>query len=168
MAHLRPGKIDRNVDKPAYTRREYMRGIPETKVVHFDMGNTARDFQYEVSLTVNEPIMVRHNALEAARVISHRYLETQVGKMNYHLKIRTYTHEVLRENRMASGKKADRYGDGMRRSFGKPVGTAARLDEHQKLISVWVDQGNIAHAKEALRKAGHKLPVKVSILVENA
>jgi large subunit ribosomal protein L10e len=168
MPQLRPGKIDRNVDKPSYTRRKYMRGIPGIKVVHFDMGNAKREFQYEVSLLVGEPIQIRHNALESARIISHRYLEKEVGKAGYHMKIRTYPHEVLRENRMASGKKADRYGDGMRRSFGKPVGTAARLDENQKVISVWVDEGNIAHAKEALRKAGHKFPAKCSISVKNA
>ncbi len=168
MAHLRPGKIDRNVDKPSYTRKKYMRGVPGLKVVHFDMGNTRREFQYEVSLSVKEPVQIRHNALESARVISHRYLEKRVGRTNYHMKIRTYPHEVLRENRMASGKKADRYGDGMRRSFGKPVGTAARLSEDQKVISIWVDENHVANAKEALRKAGHKFPSKVSIQVQNA
>jgi large subunit ribosomal protein L10e len=156
------------VDKPSYTRREYMRGVPGIKIVHFDMGNTKRKFQHEISLSVREPIQIRHNALESARVISHRYLEKHVGKANYHMKIRTFPHEVLRENRMASGKKADRYGDGMRRSFGKPVGTAARLSENQKVISIYVDPSNVAHAKEALRKAGHKFPVKVSIQVKDA
>ena len=167
MAQLRPGKIDRNVDKPSYTRRKYMRGVPGIKVVHYDMGNTKREFAYEVSLHVKQAVQIRHNALEAARVISHRYLEKQVGSANYYMKIRTYPHEVLRENRMASGKKADRYGDGMRRSFGKPVGTAARLSENQKVISVWVDKNRVAHAKEALRKAGHKFPSKCTVTVEN-
>lgn len=168
MAHLRPGKIDRNVDKPSYTRRKYMRGVPGIKVVHYDMGNTKREFEYEVSLVVKQPVQIRHNALEAARIISHRYLEKRVGPTNYHMKIRTYPHEVLRENRMASGKKADRYGEGMRRSFGKPVGTAARVSDNQKVISVWVDESRVAHAKEALRKAGHKFPVKCTIRVDNA
>ncbi len=145
-----------------------MRGVPGIKIVHFDMGNPRREFQYEVSLLVKEPIQIRHNALESARVISHRYLEKKVGKANYYMKIRTYPHEVLRENRMALGSHADRYGDGMRKSFGKPVGTAARLGEDQKVISIWVDENNIAHAKEALRKAGHKFPAKVSVHVENA
>lgn len=168
MVRLRPAKIDRNVDKPSYTRRKYMRGVPGIKVVHFDMGNTKREFQYEVSLSVKESVQIRHNALESARIISHRYLEKRVGRANYHMKIRTYPHQVLRENRLASGSHADRYGDGMRRSFGKPVGTAARLAEDQKVISIWVDQNNVAHAKEALRKAGHKFPAKISIQVENA
>lgn len=167
MVQLRPGKIDRNVDKPSYTRRKYMRGVPGIKVVHYDMGNTKREFAYEVSLIAKQSVQIRHNALEAARVISHRYLEKQVGSANYYMKIRTYPHEVLRENRMASGKKADRYGDGMRRSFGKPVGTAARVSENQKVISVWVDENRVAHAKEALRKAGHKFPVSCTVKVEN-
>ncbi len=168
MPRLRPGKIDRNVDKPSYTRRKYMRGVPGTKVVHYDMGNTKRQFQYEVSLSVKEAVQIRHNALESARVISHRYLEKQVGKVNYYMKIRAFPHEVLRENRMASGSHADRFGDGMRRSFGKPVGTAARVGENQKVISIWVDENHVAHAKEALRKAGHKFPSACSIKVENA
>jgi large subunit ribosomal protein L10e len=29
---LRPAKIDRDVDKPAYTRREYIRGAPGPKI----------------------------------------------------------------------------------------------------------------------------------------
>ena len=145
-----------------------MRGVPGIKVVHFDMGNSGRGFEYEVSLSVNAPVQIRHNSLESARIISHRYLEKRVGKANYHLKIRVFPHEVLRENRMASGKKADRYGDGMRRSFGRPTGTAARLSENQKVISIWVDQTNVAHAKEALRKAGHKFPASCSIRVDNA
>jgi large subunit ribosomal protein L10e len=165
MAHLRPGKIDRNTDKPSYTRRKYMRGVPQPKVVHFDMGNLKGEFETEVSLAVIEPVQIRHNALEAARVISHRFLEKKVGNANYHMKLRTYPHEVLRENRMASGKKADRYGDGMRRSFGKPIGTAARVNEDQKVISVWVNSNRVAQAKEALRKAGHKLPAKCTIIV---
>jgi large subunit ribosomal protein L10e len=144
-----------------------MRGVPGIKVVHYDMGNTKREFAYEVSLIVKQSVQIRHNAIEAARVISHRYLEKRVGSANYHMKIRTYPHEVLRENRMASGKKADRYGDGMRRSFGKPVGTAARVTENQKVISVWVDETRVAHAKEALRKAGHKFPAKCTVKVEN-
>ncbi|MBU7036222.1 MAG: 50S ribosomal protein L16, partial [Theionarchaea archaeon] len=62
MAHLRPGKIDRNVDKPSYTRKKYIRGVPGLKIVHFDMGNTRRNFPFEVSLMVNEPVQIRHNA----------------------------------------------------------------------------------------------------------
>jgi large subunit ribosomal protein L10e len=47
---LRPAKIDRDVDKPAYTRREYIRGAPGPKITIFDMGNLSAEFEYEVSL----------------------------------------------------------------------------------------------------------------------
>ena len=47
---LRPAKIDRDVDKPAYTRREYIRGAPGPRITIFDMGNLSAEFQYEVSL----------------------------------------------------------------------------------------------------------------------
>ena len=35
----KPGKMYRNISKKAYTRREYMGGVPGSKVVQFDMGN---------------------------------------------------------------------------------------------------------------------------------
>ena len=167
MAGLRPGKIDREVDKPAYTRREFVRGVPGIKVVHYDMGARDKEFPVEVSLSLKEDCQIRHNALEAARVVSNRFLEKRVGKTNYYLKIRVYPHIILRQNRMATGKKADRYGDGMKRSFGKAVGTAARVKSSQKIMSVWCNQGSVKHAKTALRKAGMKFPYGFSIDVES-
>ena len=35
----KPAKMYRNVNKKAYTRREYMGGVPGNKIVQFEMGN---------------------------------------------------------------------------------------------------------------------------------
>ncbi|MFQ5891729.1 MAG: 50S ribosomal protein L16 [Candidatus Methanofastidiosia archaeon] len=168
MAGLRPGRIDRKTDKLSYTKREFMRGVPGSKVVSYDIGAPIENFPLEVSLTAENECQIRHNALEAARVISNRHLEKRIGKKSYHLKIRIYPHQVLRMNPIASGHHADRFGDGMRRSFGKAIGTAARVKEGQKLMSVWVSEQNVKEAREALRKAGMKFPTPCNIKIENA
>lgn len=157
---LRPAKIDKYVDKPAYTRREYIRGAPGPRITMFDMGNPGAKFEYEVSLHTAEPVQIRQNALEAVRIQVNRYLQKNVGRSNYHFKIRVYPFQVLRENPMATGRKADRYGNGMRRPFGKPIGLAARLKRGQKILTVWVNPQHIKFALEAMRRASMKFPCK--------
>jgi large subunit ribosomal protein L10e len=39
----KPGSMYRRQERP-YTRREYMGGVPGSKVVHYDMGNLQEDF----------------------------------------------------------------------------------------------------------------------------
>jgi large subunit ribosomal protein L10e len=155
---LRPAKIDRDVKKPAYTRREYIRGAPGPRITIFDMGNLSADFQYEVSLHAEGPMQIRQNALESIRVHVNRYLQKTVGRSNFHFKIRVYPFQVLRENPMATGRKADRYGNGMRRPFGKPIGLAARVRKDQKILTVWVNESHLKFALDAVYRAGMKLP----------
>lgn len=166
MAGLRPSRIDRMVNRPNYTRREYVRAVPGIKVVHFDMGDLRRKFPCEVYLISKNHCQIRTNAIEASRIACNRYLMKTVGKNDYHYKIRTIPFQIIRENAMASGKKADRYGNGMRLSFGKPIGSAARVDKGQKIMSVWVDKEDIDAAKVALKKAAMKLPTTVKIDIE--
>lgn len=59
----KPNSMYRNLAKKAYTRKEYMGGIPGVKVVHFDMGNLTSEFPMEVSLVVDESCQIRHSAL---------------------------------------------------------------------------------------------------------
>ena len=80
------------------------------------------------------------------------------GIYDYRLKIRVYPHHVLRENKQATGAGADRVSQGMRASFGKAVGIAARVQPNQVIMSVETFERNIEHAKDALRKASSKLP----------
>ena len=163
---LRPAKTYRYFSGPAYTRREFVKGVPHSRVTFYDMGNPKGDFPIELSLISLEKGQVRHNALEAARVAANRLLEVKAGKDNYHLKIRIYPHQVLRENPMAAGAGADRISDGMRRAFGKPIGTAARVSRGQKLITVRVAQEFAEFAREALRRASMKFPMPTRIVVD--
>jgi len=161
----KPASMYRRLERP-YTRREYMGGVPGSKVVHYDMGNLNTEFPVTLTLVAKEPCQIRHTALEAARVTANRYLMTYVGRLNFHMKLRVYPHQVLRENKQATGAGADRVSSGMRHAFGKAVGTAARVDAEQKIFSVSTAPTSVPQAKMALRRAGHKLPTPIYIVVE--
>ena len=154
----KPGSMYRYVRGKPSTRREYMGGIPASRITQFVLGNKKTDFPVQLSLVANEKCQVRHNALESARITVNRAMEKKVGTANYRIRIRVYPHNVLRENKQATGAGADRVSQGMRASYGKTVGTAAQVKPDQTIITVETFEQNITHAKNALRKAGIKIP----------
>ena len=158
-AHMFRGK------KRAYTRKEYIGGVPASRITQFDVGDKIADFSVEVTLSAKEECLVRHNALESARVTANRYIQTHAGRDGYHLKVRTYPHHVLRHNKIAQGAGADRVSQGMRCAFGKNVGTAARVRRGQRIISIHCNAANYLTAKDALRKAGMKFPTPTTTRV---
>ncbi|VUT27652.1 MAG: 50S ribosomal protein L10e [Candidatus Syntrophoarchaeum sp. GoM_oil] len=161
----KPGHMYKKVTGPAYTRKEYMGGIPGSKVVHYDMGNLTDEFPVAISIVAKEACQIRHIAIEAARITANKYL-SELGRPNYHFKIRIHPHHILRENKQATGAGADRVSQGMRCAFGKAVSTAARVKAGQKLMTVEVEPNNFLNARESLRKAGHKLPTPTSYVIE--
>jgi len=164
----KPAKMYRNISKKAYTRREYMGGVPGNKIVQFEMGNLSQEFPTEVDLIVEERCQIRHSALEAARITANRRLMRDVGRSNFHFKVRVFPHHVLRENKQATGAGADRVSEGMRLAFGKAVGTAARVEANQKIMTVYSTPQYLEKIKDALHHAGYKLPtpshLKTSVL----
>ena len=84
----------------------------------------------------------------------------------FFIKLRVYPHHVLRENRLATGAGADRFQQGMRHSFGVPIGTAAQVRRGQKIFEVRVNKEFVNAAKEALNRAKHKLPLGYRIVIE--
>jgi large subunit ribosomal protein L10e len=154
----KPAKMYRNLAKKAYTRREYMGGVPGSKIVAFDMGNLSQEFPLELNLVVEESCQIRHSALEAARISMNRKLLKDVGRMNFHLKLRVFPHHILRENKQATGAGADRVSEGMRLAFGKAVGTAARVMKDQVVFTTFTTPQYVDKAKEAMKAGSHKLP----------
>lgn len=86
--------------------------------------------------------------------------------MNFHLKLRTYPHHVLRENKQATGAGADRVSQGMRMAFGKPVGTAARVEVDQKIFTCYTSVANAEKVKDIMKHGLYKLPSPGRIIVE--
>lgn len=154
----KPAKMYRNISKKAYTRRKYMGGVPGSKIVQFEMGNLSQEFPTEVDLIVEEACQIRHSALEAARITVNRKLMKDVGRSNFHFKVRIFPHHVLRENKQATGAGADRVSEGMRLAFGKAIGTAARVDANQKIMTVYSSPQYLEKVKNALHHGGYKLP----------
>jgi large subunit ribosomal protein L10e len=148
-----------------YVRKEYIKGFPQPKISKFTMGDPNAEFAYEARLIALERAQIRHNALEAARVAANRLLMDKLSN-NYFMQVYPYPHVVLRENKMIFGAHADRLQDGMRRAFGKPIGTAARVSPNQTIIAVRINGEGVEVAKEALRRASAKLPIPCRIVIE--
>lgn len=169
---LRPGRCYNKPYKKPYTRvairvpkKSYIKGVPQPKIFHFEMGAHG-DYPLAFHLVIDRNIAIRSNALEAARVAAQKYLADSVGMKNYFLKVRVVPYHVLRENPLATGAGADRFSQGMRRAFGKPIGVAALVKKNQKIISVYVHEGKEKEAKEALRRAAMKLPGSCKVVKE--
>jgi len=162
---LRPARCYKDVNKPPYTRKEYIDGIPQPKITKFVMGNANGDYDVAVELISLDYAQVRHNALEAGRVMANKYLSKYAGEDRYLLIIRQYPHHVLRENKMMAFAGADRLQDGMRQAFGKPIGTAARLKPGSVIAEVRVPRSAIPQAKEALRRLKDKLGIRTTLQI---
>ncbi|HIH38800.1 50S ribosomal protein L16 [Candidatus Woesearchaeota archaeon] len=168
MAKLRKFSAYQRLERPytrksKYKEKQYVRAFPNLRIVHFDMGDLQREFPLKIDLISKRGMQVRHNAIESARLTTNRYLEKSLGKKGYNLKIRIYPHHVLRENPLASGAGADRMSTGMKKSFGKPIGAAARVQEGQILMTVSVPKTARKIGVLALKRASYKVPMPCSI-----
>ena len=148
-------------------RRSYVKGVPVGKIHQFEVGNVKgqNTFPLVYSLAPSADRQMRSNCLEAARQIITKYLAKNLGDMGFFLKVRLYPHHVIRENPMATGAGADRFSQGMRQSWGKPIGQAARVLSGQKLLTIRVPAGQEKVAKEALHRAIAKLPGMCRVVV---
>jgi len=173
MARLRKFAAYRSVERP-YTRiskyrtKSYVRARPNCRIVRFDMGELSKTFPYTVQLVSKADMQLRDNAIEAARQTANRLVQKKIGKTGWLFKIRPFPHHILRENPLASGAGADRMSTGMKCSFGKPIGIAAQIKKDQVVFEISVNKNHIDIAKDALRRAGSKMPFGTTItVVEN-
>jgi large subunit ribosomal protein L10e len=155
----------RPVKGQAYTRKKFAKGFPPPKIVKFTMGDTKANFEVEAKLVALKRAQIRHSALEAARIATNRLLANKLVN-DYLMQIHPYPHIILRENKMIFGAHADRLQQGMRRSFGKAIGTAARIEPNQTIITVKVKANGVETAKESLKRGSAKLPIPCKIIVE--
>jgi len=171
MAKLRKFVAYRRLERP-YTRvskfreKSYVRSRPHLKVARFETGDAKTNFKFKVHLVAMSDVQVRDNALESGRQAGGRALEDGAGKNMYHLILRVYPHHILRENPLAAGAGADRMSTGMSHSFGKSIGVAARVFKGQQVFTAEVHKEGVEAAKEAMRKAGSKLPCRCTVTIE--
>jgi len=172
MAGLRKGCCIRRLDKPytrksKYKKKGYIKAIPNHKISRFEMGDKTKIYDYKVKLVSLGTLQIRHNALESARQVVNRKLQTDLGT-NYFLRICVYPHHAIRENKMLGGAHADRIQTGMAHSFGKVTGTAAQIKKGREIFSAWVNAQGLDKAKEALKSANPRMPGKCTLVVEES
>jgi large subunit ribosomal protein L10e len=165
----KPASMYRDIDKPSYTRREYITGIPGSKIAQHQMGDQHADpdeYPVQISLSVEETVQLRHGSMESARLSANRHLIKALGEGNYRMVLRKFPHQVIRENKQATGAGADRVSDGMRQSFGKIVGTAARIDAGERLLTAYCEPQQAEAVEEAFRRAYNKISPPCRVTVE--
>tara|TARA_B100001778_G_C18604410_1_gene639012 strand:+ start:5470 stop:6093 length:624 start_codon:yes stop_codon:yes gene_type:complete len=164
----KPASMYRRLKGQAFTRRQYTGGVPNNRILRYFMGNRkkaeAGGFPVKVVLIADNSCQIQDKALEAARQVANARIRDSAGD-NYALRMHTYPHQILRENKQATGAGADRVSQGMRQAFGKNVGTAARVQRGQTVISIVTTPENYIVARDALRKANCKFPTPCTIKV---
>jgi large subunit ribosomal protein L10e len=157
------GRNYRETDRHPYTRSEFIPGVPPPRISKFTMGDPNGPWEYELALVAMEDGQIRHNALEAARVASNKVVQDALGEKGYYLRVAVYPHHVLREHKVATQAGADRLSQGMRRAFGVPTGTAARVKAGQDIIVIRANENAIPIVKEAFRRGASKIPIATRV-----
>jgi len=164
----RPWKCYRQQKGKPWIKSRFCRGVPDAKIRIFDIGkrNAKVDqFPCVIHLVSLEKIQIASEALEAARVTANRYLQKQCGKDGFHCRIRVQPFHVTRINKMLSCAGADRLQTGMRHPWGKPMGTCARVQIGQVLMSVRTKDQFAKDASEAFRRTAFRFPGKQKVLI---
>jgi large subunit ribosomal protein L10e len=141
--------------------------VPESKIRIYDTGNKKApvdQFPFVAHLVCDEKQQISSEALEACRVAINKHLTKNIGKDNFHVRVRAHPFHVLRANKMLSCAGADRLSSGMRHSYGKPIGVAARVDIGQILVSIRSKDASEAHVIEAIRRGKFKFAGRQKIL----
>ena len=171
MAKLRKWCAYRTIERP-YTRFSKVRGKafvktrPGKSVIKYNMGDVkggASAYDLTLHLVSKDLRNVRAHALEAARVAVLRCVEKELGKKGFYFKIRTIPHHAIRENPLAAGAGADRLSTGMKHSFGKIICMAAKIEVGDVIMDLSIPKEREELGRVALKKAGKKLPFKISI-----
>jgi len=159
----RPSRCYRFCKNKPYPKSRFCRGVPDPKIRNYDLGarrSTVDTFPICMHIVSGELEQISSEALEAARIQANKYMTKNTAKEAFHMRIRAHPFHVLRINKMLSCAGADRLQTGMRQSYGKPNGTAARVRIGQILISIRTRESFVPIATEALRRAKMKFPGK--------
>ncbi len=162
---LRPARNYRAIQRP-YTRKEYIKSIPYSKIQKFDHGNPNLDYDYEIRVEATASFQLRANAMEAARMAVLSQLRKRIVSGEYFFKVVPYPHHILRKHAMAGVHKAERLQKGMRLAFGKPDGRAAQVRRGQTILLLRVKEEDLEEGKYCLSVGKRKLPHMTRLVVE--
>ncbi|MDE1828444.1 MAG: 50S ribosomal protein L16 [Candidatus Micrarchaeota archaeon] len=173
MARIRPGRAVRKINSQAWSRysvkkprKNFVKALPHTSLLVFNMGTRKDDFDIIMRLVCQDNVQLRSNSLEAARQVSNKYLDREIGVQMYQYKIIPYPHNVLREKKFATGAGADRISQGMTLSFGRPTAVAARIFSGSTVFELKTYASHKKVGQVALHRASDKLSGHYKIEVE--
>ena len=163
---IRPGRTVRTPGRPwsrtakRVATKAFVKGVPDARIHMFEMGSPSKKDQFDVRLDLiaQEHVQIRDNALEAARVSANKLFEKKILPENYFFKVRVYPHQCLREHSMLTGAGADRLSDGMRLSFGRPIGRAAVVKPGQLIMTLYTTKKFREDGWIGLERAAKKMP----------
>ncbi len=156
--------MPKHMGSMSYTRQKYVRGLPQSKIHVFTIGDKTADYSHVVSLKPVGPTEIESEALEAARVTANKVMENS-GKP-YLFRVLVYPHEIVREHKFMGFAGADRLSQGMSRAFGRTKKRAAKLNAGQTLFAIHVKDDAITLATTALKRAAKKLPLIYNVVIE--
>lgn len=175
MANKRPWRCYSSWSRRPYQhkrsanhRREYARGGSQSKIVRYWGGNKDiewKDWDLVVGLKVDHQIQISSNTLEAIRITINGALQKKLGRQNFRLRVRPKPFQKIRENRMLAFAGADRVQSGMRNSFGRSMGVAARIRAGQIIIDVGCYLKNLPLVRDRLRVASMKVSSSCQIVI---
>ena len=174
MASLRKALAYSKKKVRPYTRKSrvrqkaYIKAVPNSKIVKFNMGNAKADeegkFPFEMRLISEEKVQIRDNSLESCRMLVNKLMEKEASGQ-YYFVIKVYPHHVQRENKLAAGAGADRLSTGMTRSFGVTVGRAAIVNAGKEIFYISCENEKAVRvARKVLAQIKAKVPCKTKIV----
>jgi large subunit ribosomal protein L10e len=134
----------------------------------YDTGNRKKplgDWELSIGIKILKNVQLSHRSLEAIRTSMNRNLQKFLTRDAYLIRIRPHPWQMIRENKMMAFAGADRLQSGMRNSFGRVMGRAARVHANQTIVEVFCDFRNKDIIIKALKTAAYKLGAKNRIVV---
>jgi large subunit ribosomal protein L10e len=175
MAHRRPWRCYSKWDNRPYQykrsanrKREFARGGAQSKITRFFGGNIEapwEEFDLVLGIKANGKVQISSNSLEAVRITINSALTKDLGRNNYRLRVRPVPFHKIRENRMLAFAGADRVQSGMRNSFGRCTGIAARVRAGTIIAEVGCYLRNLDLVKRRLRIAAMKVTCTSQIVI---
>jgi len=171
----RPWSCYKQIKNPNYQkkrtrshRKEYVRGGPDSVLRMFDTGNREKpreEWELSLGIKILEKVQLSHRTLEAMRASVNRNLAKYLGKNSFLIRIRPHPWQMIRENKMMAFAGADRLQAGMRRSFGRITGRAARVYPGKTIVEVFCYFADRDIVIKSLKTAAYKMGARNRIVV---
>ena len=160
-----------NTRRSKKQQKSYIKTIPPQKIVKFNMGDYQGfengKFKIRITLSAGHNVQIRDMALEAIRQSLNKDM-TKLIQKNFFLRINTYPHNILRNNRIFSGgSKGERIQTGMKNSFGSSEGRAAVIKKGKSIFTVYFNgEENISRVRRFFKKVTPKLACKAVVKLD--